>query len=149
MDPKANQYFTTAEIAEICDVSIVSVGNWIRAEKLQAYRPPRGHYRVSRKDFILFLNESGMPMPRGLEDGVAIRVLVVDDVLDSGESAKQVLDEVRARGASVVKMATLQIKSYSSFHPDYYVEERFNWLFYPWMSAAEYKSMQDRLARAQ
>ncbi|SMG53787.1 phosphoribosyltransferase [Paraburkholderia susongensis] len=73
------------------------------------------------------------------------RVLVVDDVLDSGETAAVVVDEVRRRGAALVKLATLQIKTYSSFKPDYFVEEVTNWIFYPWMSARELGEMEDRL----
>ena len=74
------------------------------------------------------------------------RVLVVDDVLDSGESAQLVLNEVRKRDAAMVKLATMQIKTYSRFKADYYVEEKTNWLFYPWMSARELSSMRARLA---
>lgn len=74
------------------------------------------------------------------------RVLVVDDVLDSGESLRTVVDEVRRAGAAVVKVATMQVKTYSSFTPDWYVEERTNWLFYPWMSAREMAQMEARLA---
>ncbi|WP_419690075.1 phosphoribosyltransferase [Burkholderia theae] len=73
------------------------------------------------------------------------RVLVVDDVLDSGETAALVLDEVRRRGAAVVKLATLQIKTYSRFKPDYFVEETTNWIFYPWMSEREFGEMEARL----
>lgn len=76
------------------------------------------------------------------------RVLVVDDVLDSGESARLVLADVRERGAAVVKLATLQVKSYSQLKADYFVETTFNWIFYPWMSARELSAMEARLAAA-
>ena len=78
-------------------------------------------------------------------DLAGLDVLVVDDVLDSGESAQLVLDEIRRRGAKKVRLATLHIKSYSKFKSDYYVEEKTNWLFYPWMSSAELEQMQARL----
>ncbi len=74
------------------------------------------------------------------------RVLVVDDVLDSGESARRVLMEIRNRGAALVKLATLQVKTYSSFEPDYFVEKTFNWIFYPWMSSRELVAMKERIA---
>lgn len=79
MDNGAKRYFTTAEIAAICDVSIVCVGDWIRAGKLKAYRPPRGHYRVRRRDFVAFLQANAMPIPPGLADHDTVRVVVVDD----------------------------------------------------------------------
>ncbi len=84
-------------------------------------------------------------VPLNDADLVGLRVLVVDDVLDSGETAQLVLDTVRRRGAAVVRLATLQVKSYSRFRPDWYVEEKTNWLFYPWMSASELASMRARL----
>lgn len=77
-----------------------------------------------------------------------LKVLVVDDVLDSGESARLVMDDVRRRGANSVRLATLHIKSYSRFKSDYYMEEKTNWLFYPWMSTAELEQMQARLTGA-
>jgi hypothetical protein len=78
-----------------------------------------------------------------------LKVLVVDDVLDSGESARLVMDDVRRRGAGNVQLATLHIKSYSRFKSDYYMEEKTNWLFYPWMSTVELEKMQARLTEAE
>lgn len=74
------------------------------------------------------------------------RVLVVDDVLDSGETLRLVKDQVRQRGARVVKIATLHVKTYSQLRPDYCVEELTNWVFYPWMSQRELGEMRARLA---
>ena len=77
-----------------------------------------------------------------------LKVLVVDDVLDSGESARLVIDTVYDRGAAQVKLATLHVKSYSPFKSDYYVEEKTNWLFYPWMATSELLQMKSRLQAA-
>ncbi|CAM3824291.1 phosphoribosyltransferase [Kibdelosporangium persicum] len=76
------------------------------------------------------------------------RVLVVDDVLDSGASISVVVEEVFRAGAAAVRVATLQVKTYSPMKPDFYVEERSNWLFYPWMSGEELRQMESRLAVA-
>lgn len=75
------------------------------------------------------------------------RVLVVDDVLDSGESLKIVLELLGNKGASIVKTAVMQKKTYSKIEPDYYVETKENWLFYPWMSEAEKEEMNHKLAQ--
>jgi excisionase family DNA binding protein len=73
-------YLTTREISKICDVSIVTVGNWIRSGKLGAYRPPGGRYRIRPGDLFTFLAQGGMPIPEDLEPpGGDRRVLVVDD----------------------------------------------------------------------
>jgi len=74
------------------------------------------------------------------------RVLLVDDVLDSGETALAALREIRELGPSTVEFATMQVKTYSSFKPHFFVEERENWLFYPWMSEREFEQMTARLA---
>ena len=76
-----------------------------------------------------------------------LNVLVVDDVLDSGESAKLVVDTVLSRGAATVRLATLHVKTYSPSRPDYYVEEKVNWLFYPWMSNHEFLQMEAKIKR--
>lgn len=77
------------------------------------------------------------------------RVLVVDDVLDSGESARLIMEEIKKQGPRIVKLATLHIKSYSSFKSDYYCEVKTNWLFYPWMSASELNQMHKLLESAE
>jgi hypoxanthine phosphoribosyltransferase len=74
-------------------------------------------------------------------------VLIVDDVLDSGETLRRVRDDVVDQGAASARIATLQVKTYSSLRPDFWVEERTNWLFYPWMSRREFEAMRQSLAR--
>lgn len=73
------------------------------------------------------------------------RILVVDDVLDSGESLKIVLDLIKKRKPKTLKVAVMQMKTYSKIKPDYYVEVKKNWLFYPWMSQRELKLMKRKL----
>ena len=62
------------------------------------------------------------------------RVLVVDEVVDTGATMSKVTRIVRSLGASSVKTAVLHYKSTSTFVPDYYVEklEKWAWVFYPW-----------------
>lgn len=74
------------------------------------------------------------------------RVLVVDDVLDSGESMRVVLREVERHKPALVKLAVMQKKDYSGIEPDFYVEVKRNWLFYPWMSDRELQQMEQALA---
>lgn len=95
-----------------------------------------GQYRAQDGEILVPLNDVSL---RGLS------VLVVDDVLDSGESIRVVVDEVRARGAAEAKVATMQVKTYSNMTPDYFVEVKQNWLFYPWMSERELEEMKAAL----
>ncbi len=62
------------------------------------------------------------------------RVLIADDVTDTGDSIKFVVEYVKSLGAAEVKTAVLQHKTSSSFVPDYYGElmKDWKWLIYPW-----------------
>jgi hypoxanthine phosphoribosyltransferase len=61
-----------------------------------------------------------------------LKVLVVDDVSDSGNSLIVVKRYVEEKGASEVKLATLHHKPWSKFIPDFYAEEVDKWIIYPW-----------------
>ena len=59
------------------------------------------------------------------------KVLIFDDVADSGESlifTKQLLEE---QGAAEVKTATLFTKPWSKFTPDYFGAETDSWIIFP------------------
>ena len=61
-----------------------------------------------------------------------LKVLVVDDVSDSGKSllhAKEYLEEL---GPKEVKVATLHYKPWSNYRPDYYAKKVDVWIIYPW-----------------
>ena len=61
-----------------------------------------------------------------------LRALVVDDVADSGNSLKLVKEYVKGLGAKDVKIATLHMKPWSVFEPDYYADIVDKWIIYPW-----------------
>lgn len=90
--PRELSFLTTGEIAKYCQVSHLTVSNWIRAGKLAASRTAGGHARVQREDFLRFLVEHNFPIPRALgEEGK--RVLVVDDEQTVAEVIVQALQE--------------------------------------------------------
>jgi len=74
-----------------------------------------------------------------------LKVLVVDDVSDSGNSLKAARDHVLERGASEVRVATLHVKPWSNFRPDYYAEEVEAWVVYPWEPMETLRWMAERL----
>lgn len=109
---RERRFLTTGEIARHCQVSHLTVSNWIRAGKLAASRTPGGHYRVAREDFLQFLLMYKFPIPEQ-EEGK--RVLVVDDDRPLAETIAQTLQEdgyqvsVAFDGYEAgVKMATLK-----------------------------------------
>ena len=61
------------------------------------------------------------------------RVLVVDDITDTGESLTTTVEHVKEFGPSDVKSATLIHIAGSKFIPDYYgVEVSWAWEIWPW-----------------
>lgn len=63
------------------------------------------------------------------------RVLVIDDVWDSGSTIVAVRDRLRAAGATV-EVCVLHYKParsrFPGDKPDYYAEETDGWIVYPW-----------------
>ena len=60
------------------------------------------------------------------------KVLIVDDVVDSGRTLEVVTEQVRLRGASIVKSAALFTKPKSIIHPDFYITMTTDWVIFPW-----------------
>jgi len=75
------------------------------------------------------------------------RVLVVDDVADTGDSLEEAVRHVREMGASEVRVATLHYKPWSKVVPDYFVEETESWVVYPWEYAETAKFLLEALTR--
>ena len=71
--------------------------------------------------------------PLFLKDLSGKRVLVVDDVADSGGTLKEIVErEVAPKNPLETRTATLHIKPWSTFKPDYYVDVTDAWIVYPW-----------------
>ncbi|MEM0088127.1 MAG: phosphoribosyltransferase [Thermofilum sp.] len=60
------------------------------------------------------------------------RVLIVDDIADTGLTLKTAVELVRGAGAEDVRTATLYMKSRSSFKPDYFVRVIDRWVVFPY-----------------
>lgn len=62
------------------------------------------------------------------------RVLIADDVTDTGDSLRLVVEYVKSLGAKDVKTVTMHHKTSSSFVPDFYGEvmSDWKWAVYPW-----------------
>ena len=53
---------TSKDIADYCQVSKSTVLEWIKSDRLKAFRLPSGHYRIDKKDFKDFLEKFSMPI---------------------------------------------------------------------------------------
>jgi len=65
-------------------------------------------------------------------DVTDLDVLVSDDVSDTGKTFKVAKDYIIKKGAKDVKTASLHIKPWTKFVPDYYVEVTDCWVIYFW-----------------
>jgi len=60
------------------------------------------------------------------------KVLILDDVADTGKTLKLVKKHLLDRGAEEVKIATIYYKPWSIVVPDYYEKETKRWIVFPW-----------------
>lgn len=73
------------------------------------------------------------------------RVLVVDDVSDTGHSLKVVVSHLKRRGAKEVKVSTLYMKPHSIFRPDFYAKTTSKWIIFPWERLESIRLISKRL----
>jgi hypoxanthine phosphoribosyltransferase len=60
------------------------------------------------------------------------RVLVVDDVADTGKSLNLIKSHLKEQGAVEIKIAAMYSKPWSSVVPDYCENETCLWIVFPW-----------------
>ena len=60
------------------------------------------------------------------------RVLVVDDVADSGHSLRVASAHLKQKGARQIKVCTLYMKPSSVFKPDHFARTTTKWVIFPW-----------------
>jgi len=60
------------------------------------------------------------------------KVLVMDDIADTGKSLRLVKKHILEEGATDVKIATIYYKPWSVLKPDYYNKKTSLWVIFPW-----------------
>jgi len=60
------------------------------------------------------------------------RVLLVDDVVDTGKSVLLIRDHLARQGTKETKILTLYFKPWSVVKPDFYSRETRDWIVFPW-----------------
>jgi uncharacterized protein len=63
---------------------------------------------------------------------VGKKVLLVDDIADTGKSLKLAKAHILQEGASQIKTTTLYYKPISITIPDFYEKQTTNWVVFPW-----------------
>jgi len=72
------------------------------------------------------------------------KVLLVDDVSDSGRTLQAALVHLRGKSPGDVKVATIHYKPWAVLKPDFFVVETRFWLVYPWELAESIRSLSRR-----
>ncbi len=60
------------------------------------------------------------------------RILIVDEVADTGKSLKMVKEHIIQDGAMEAKTVTVYYKPWSIVRPDYFAKETSDWIVFPW-----------------
>jgi hypoxanthine phosphoribosyltransferase len=72
------------------------------------------------------------------------RVLVVDDVIDTGKSLALTRSHVSQQDAAEVRTAAVYYKPWSQVTPDYYDKETRNWVVFPWETRETIRKIAER-----
>lgn len=115
-----------SDVLEVDDVVSIGVKYWGLAQR-RAERP------------VLYHNtEPGVVRDR--------RVLVVDEVTDTGHTLIVIKNILDLMGAREIRLAVLHLKATSRLIPDYYVEkiDEWIWISYPWSRHEDYREFKKR-----
>jgi hypoxanthine phosphoribosyltransferase len=112
----------------------VSRGGWIPARVLSDLLENPNVASVRVEFYFEIAKTRKEPL---LTQGVSVnvvgkKVLIVDDVADTGKSLEIVEDHLRNQGAKEARIATLYYKPWSKVKPDYYEKETTRWIVFPW-----------------
>lgn len=59
-------------------------------------------------------------------------ILVVDDIVDSGDTMRTILEWLRPQDPKKIETAALFVKPWSSITPNYFVRKVSEWIVFPW-----------------
>jgi uncharacterized protein len=112
----------------------VSRGGWLPARVLSDLLENPNLASVKTESYLQIGRAQGVPeLTQCLNvEATDKRVLVVDDIADTGESLSLVRDHVQERKAIEIQTATLYHKRRSAFKPDYFGKETDCWVVFPW-----------------
>ncbi len=117
--------------------AIVAIGRggWVPGRLISDFLGIRELYNVKAEywDVAQTREDAVITQPINIEIK-GKRILVVDDVADTGKTLNVVISHLRKAGAAEIRTAVLQYKKTSKFSPDYSGEvlKKWVWVVYPW-----------------
>jgi len=76
------------------------------------------------------------------------KVLVVDDVSDTGESLRLVKEHLLKQGACILKIASIYVKPWSITIPDFYQKITSAWIIFPWERREAFRKVAEKFTRS-
>ena len=112
----------------------VSRGGWPPARVLSDLLSNSNLANVRAEFYLGVAETKGEPsLTQPVSIGVSgKKVLVVDEVADTGKSLKLVIKHIFERGAKEVRIAAVYYKPWSVVKPDFYDRETSCWVVFPW-----------------
>jgi hypoxanthine phosphoribosyltransferase len=112
----------------------VSRGGWPPARVLSDLLSNSNLANVRAEFYLGVAETKGEPsLTQPVSIGVSgKKVLVVDEVADTGKSLKLVIKHIFERGAKEVRVAAVYYKPWSVVKPDFYDRETSCWVVFPW-----------------
>jgi hypothetical protein len=126
-------------------VVAVARGGWVPARIICDLLDIRDLYSVKTEHWGVVATPTGraritQPLNVDLSDK---RVLIVDDVADTGETVEAVANHVMEFSPKEVRIAVIDYKKTSKFVPDFYAAEMedWRWIVYPWSLREDVKDL--------
>jgi len=112
----------------------IARGGWLPARVLTDLLETSSLANVSAEFYVNIAETRNEPvLTQGISTAVSgKKVLIADDVADTGRSLKLVREHILQQGAKEVKTATVYCKPWSIVKPDYYERETKLWIVFPW-----------------
>jgi hypoxanthine phosphoribosyltransferase len=112
----------------------ITKGGWIPARVLSDLLEVPHLATIGVEFYVGVAETKNEPvLTQGVSESVAgKRVLVVDDIADTGESMALAKSHIDQKGAVEVRTATMYRKPWSKTAPDYYEKETSYWVVFPW-----------------
>lgn len=124
----------------------VGRGGWVPARYLADYLGnilALAHMKVEH--YVGIAKTTKARITEGVSTSVkGKRVLLVDDVPDTGDSLILAKGYLKKRGARDVRVACLHYKPWSVLKPEYYVKSTKSWVIYPWMRRENLEELRER-----
>lgn len=130
----------------------IARGGWIPARLLADFYGNRrtANIKIEFYDNTTRASDEPVITQKISENVKGKKVLVVDDVADSGKSLLAAVNHIKENDPEIIKTATLYYKKQSLIKPDFFINETQAWIVYPWeygeFAAFQYNQLKEKMS---